>query len=179
MPCLPTGQGRRRGKTLTDAPIVADIESANFVQISIQYPDFDGTKDFETTARKNFAKEVTLAIGADLLHNETLPACTRYRPDMPFNKDKINTMEGKALIKRILMEQLRKRSGLGKYFFKDWPGSGNPKDSILRPGPLATIAQARAASAKLGQLSQGLVLTKTGVAIKVKVIDTLAAEKNP
>ena len=158
--------------------IVADIESANYVQVSVQCPDFDNTKDFEATTRKNFAKEVTLAIGAELLHAETTPSSTRFRPDMPFCKDKINILEGKALVKRTCLQQLRKRSGLGKYYFNLWPGTGNPKDfAILRPCPQSTVAQARTASAKLGSRSQGLTLTKTGVAVKVLAEDALAAKK--
>ena len=91
----------------------------------------------------------------------------------------MNILEGKALIKRSHWQKVRKRSGIsGKYYFNDWPGTGDPQThSLIRPCHQSTPAQAKEASAKLGRLSQGLTITKAGIAVKVLATDKLEAKK--
>lgn len=166
--------------TKDDSIITVTTESAQYVQLSVQLPNVNGSPDFNTKAKASFAKDAAAAVGLKNLYNkggtertanDGGAAWTRTLNGMKYKRETIDVHEGKILVRRDKIDEVWPRSGIGGFIFKSWTRD-DTFDVIFLPND-TTFDKARAVAQRLGPLAYGLVLGPRGIAVRV-----MPGEKN-
>ena len=149
-----------------EAEVNVNTAAAQFIQVSVQIPNLDAVKDFESKTKTSFAKATVLAAGAKNVYAESVPRCTRVNDALPLRREKVTCVEGQLLVPTAKINDLWRRSGFNNKFFRPW-GRDEEFDRIVPRGNLDLDATMKLAQ-KLGDLAFGVALDGRGFAIKVK-----------
>ena len=129
-------------------------ESSKFVQISVQYPNLNGTADLNGKGKAAFSKEATAIISAKNMYKDTAPVYTRT-VELQLKGKPITVHEGKAIIQRDRLHEVWRRSGIGGLHTKQW--TRDDTFTNVRSPCGTDLEKSRQYAAKLGDLGFGVV----------------------
>ena len=151
----------------TTAEVKGDI--AEFVQISVQCPNFKGTKadDFAAKAKSSFKETATLVVQASNMYKDHVPYSSRPWT-MQWKGSQLQREDGIARVPLNKVETVLRRSGLHDTIL-DLVGDTRDLYDYYHLAPSVTMLEARGLASSLKEIAFGITMRRNGFAIRIKL----------
>jgi len=140
---------------------------AEHIQVSVQRPNFKGTKaeDFTAKTKAEFKQAATLIVGASNLYKDTTPYWSRPF-SMSWKVGQIQREDGLARVPLAKVEAGLRRSGTHGMMI-DMTGDTRDMYEFYNLPATTTLSQARDKASALKDLAFGVTVRRNGFAMRI------------